>query len=360
MSEQKPFRLVIAGGGTGGHVIPALAIAREMKEKHSAEVLFIGTSRGIETRLVPQAGFKLELVEIGALNQTSLWRAVETLLQLPVAVYSAAKVLHKFRADVVLGVGGYASGPAMIAAILQGCPTMVFEPNLQPGFANRMVAGFVRAAAVHFEGTKKHFKNARVTGVPVRKEFFALPVIGAAQGKTLLVTGGSQGAHAINETMCKAIRELEAEVKGLMVVHQTGQKDCDEVRRVYAEAGVQAEVSAFLDDMPSAFARADVVLCRSGASTCAELAASGCVSVFVPFPFATDDHQTRNAQAFVERGAAEMILQKELTEEKLVSTLAPLLNDDTRRAKMSDAARGLAHPNATAEIAQMILELGKR
>jgi len=352
------MRIVIAGGGTGGHIIPALAVARVLREKHGAEILFIGTSRGLEKKLVPQAGFRLELVEIGALNQVSVITKLKTILNLPRAVMHASRLLRGFHADAVLGVGGYASGPAMLAAILRGCPAMVFEPNINPGMANRLIAGWIKAAAVHFEETKKSFPNATVTGVPVRAEFFAISEKREGK-KTLLITGGSQGAHAINVAMVAAAAALKKEVPELLIVHQTGERDFDDTCLAYANAGVEAVVSPFVEDMPAAFAGADLILCRSGASTCAELAAAGRVAVFVPFPHAADDHQTRNATVFVDQGAAVLLPQNELSAEKLVALIAPLLRDDIRRKNMADAARKLAHSQAAEEIAGMIVGIAK-
>src|SRR5712664_1232894 len=204
------MRAIVAGGGTGGHVIPALAIAHELQKRYSGEVLFIGTARGIENRLVPAAGFPLRLVQVGALNKVSLKTRLKTLFDLPRAVWDSRRVLAEFRPDVVIGVGGYASGPAMLAAVVKHIPTLAFEPNVVPGFANRMVARFVSGAAVHFEETAKYFRHAEVTGVPVRQAFFEIP---AKRGgtPTLLVFGGSQGAHAINEAMIRCLSVLRRE-----------------------------------------------------------------------------------------------------------------------------------------------------
>jgi len=359
MTDSHQNRIVIAGGGTGGHIIPALAVARILRDAYAAEVLFIGTSRGLETRLVPQAGFKLELVEIGALNQVNFATRLKTMFDLPRAVMNAGKLLRDFKTDAVLGVGGYASGPAMIAAILQRRPTMVFEPNLKPGMVNRMIARFVDAAAVHFAETKSSFGNAQITGVPVRKDFFQIKKNTGAQKKTLLITGGSQGAHAINDAMCKAAKYLHEQVPTLAIIHQTGQKDFEEVRKAYVEAGLEAMVIPFLDDMANALSQADVVLCRSGASTCAELAAAGRVAVFVPFPLAADDHQTRNAQAFADHGGGILLRQSELTPAKLSSILAGLLNDDAKREKMSALTHELSHASAAETIAKILMGLVK-
>src|SRR5215469_4724852 len=218
------MRAAIVGGGTGGHVIPALAIARELHEHYQAEMMFVGTNRGIETRLVPQAGFPLQLIEVGQLKSVSLIRRVKTLTGIPSAALACRKIFGEFRPQVVIGVGGYASGPGMMAAILMGVPTLAFEPNLVPGFANRVVARFVTAAAVHFERTAEYFRNAVVTGVPVRPAFFQIPRKQYAQASpTLLVFGGSQGARAINQAMIRALPELMKRVPGLHVIHQTGE-----------------------------------------------------------------------------------------------------------------------------------------
>src|SRR5213082_65544 len=233
------MRAILAGGGTGGHVIPALAIAQELQRRYEAEVLFIGTARGLENRLVPAAGFPLQLVKVGALNRVSLATRLRTALDLPRAIFTAAGMLNDFQPYVVIGVGGYASGPAMLAAILKHTPTLAFEPNLVPGFANRMVARFVSAAAVHFEQTADHFRNAVVTGVPVRPAFFKIPQKSYLQSSpTLLVFGGSQGARAINKTVPRAMPELMKRMPGVRVIHQTGERDYNDVQSAYAQAGI--------------------------------------------------------------------------------------------------------------------------
>jgi UDP-N-acetylglucosamine--N-acetylmuramyl-(pentapeptide) pyrophosphoryl-undecaprenol N-acetylglucosamine transferase len=348
------MRAILAGGGTGGHVIPAIAIAQELQKRYSAEVLFIGTERGLEKRLVPAAGFRLQFVKVGALNRVSLAKRLKTLLDLPRAVFAAGRMLDEFQPDVVIGVGGYASGPAMLSAIRKRIPTLAFEPNLVPGFANRMVARFVSAAAVHFEQTARYFRNPHVTGVPVRPAFFQIPRKPYLQSSpTLLVFGGSQGARAINQAMIRALPELMKRTLGLHVVHQTGERDYNQVRDGYAQAGVAAEVHKFIDDMPAFFARADVVLCRSGASTVAEIAAAGKPAVFVPFPLAADDHQRRNAEAMEQAHAAVVLEETKLDEVWLVDTIAVLLEFPERLARMGDAARAMAHPDAAKDIAEL-------
>jgi UDP-N-acetylglucosamine--N-acetylmuramyl-(pentapeptide) pyrophosphoryl-undecaprenol N-acetylglucosamine transferase len=352
------MRAAIVGGGTGGHVIPALAIARELRDRHSADVVFIGTTRGIETRLVPQAGFPLRLIQVGQLKNVSVVRRLKTLGGIPLATLACRRIFTEFRPDVVIGVGGYASGPGMMAAILMRIPTLAFEPNLVPGFANRIVARFVTAAAVHFEETKRFFRNARVTGVPVRQEFFATAGRTFSAPGSLLVFGGSQGAHVLNQTMIDAIPKWKE--LGIEIHHQTGERDFEKVDAAYKAAGFPAQVSRFIDDMPSAFAQADLIVCRSGASTVGEITAAGKPAIFVPFPFAADDHQLKNAEALEVAGAATLIPEGQLTPERLDRMVGDLLNNPATLAKMSAKARTLSHPNAGREIAQLARQLAER
>jgi UDP-N-acetylglucosamine--N-acetylmuramyl-(pentapeptide) pyrophosphoryl-undecaprenol N-acetylglucosamine transferase len=346
------MRAILAGGGTGGHVIPALAIANQLKKSYDAEVLFIGTARGIENRLVPAAGFPLQLVQVGALNNVSLITRLKTMFDLPRAIWSAAGMLNEFAPDVVIGVGGYASGPAMLAAVMKHIPTLAFEPNVVPGFANKVVAKFVSGAAVHFEETAEYFRHAEVTGVPVRQAFFDIPTKRTGL-PTLLVFGGSQGAHAINQAMLRSLPELRRQAARIRIIHQTGERDYNDALAAYRDAGDSAEVFKFIDDMPAAFAHADLVVCRSGASTVAEIAAAGKPAVFVPFPRAADDHQRVNAEAFAKSGAAVVVEESKLEGVWLAETIAALLQDPARLQKMSGAARSLAHPNAAQDIAAM-------
>src|SRR6267142_1313077 len=347
------MRAILAGGGTGGHVIPALAIANELKKSYGAEVLFIGTARGIENRLVPAAGYSLQLVRVGALKNVSLLTRAKTAFDLPRAVWDAGRMLNEFAPDVVIGVGGYASGPTMLAALVKHIPTLAFEPNVVPGFANRMVARFVSAAAVHFEETAKYFRHAEVTGVPVRQAFFEIP---AKRGgtPTLLVFGGSQGAHAINEAMIRCLPVLQREAPGIHIIHQTGERDYNDALAAYKSLGESAEVSKFIEDMPAAFARADLVVCRSGASTVAEITAAGKPAIFVPFPRAADDHQNVNARALERAGAAIVVEESNLEAAYLVDTIAALIGDRHQLQSMSAAAKSLAHPGAVEEIAGMV------
>jgi UDP-N-acetylglucosamine--N-acetylmuramyl-(pentapeptide) pyrophosphoryl-undecaprenol N-acetylglucosamine transferase len=353
------MRVIIAGGGTGGHVIPALAIAQQLKKQFDAEVLFIGTARGIETRLVPQAGFALELIQVGALKNVSLMTRAKTMFDLPRALWTSGRIVSDFRPDVVIGVGGYASGPGMIAAIRRRIPTLAFEPNVVPGFANRMVARFVSAAAVHFEETCEYFRNCKVTGVPVREAFFRIAARNQDGAPTLLVFGGSQGAHAINQAMMESLPGLRAKIPTIHVIHQTGQRDYEAVQAAYQQAGISGEVHKFIDDMPGIFARADLLVCRSGASSVGEITAAGKPAIFVPFPRAADDHQNKNARALESAGAAVVVEETNLEAAYLVETVASLLNDPKRLRAMSAAAKSLAHPKAVEEITEMVKRLAE-
>jgi len=347
------MRVMVAGGGTGGHVIPALAIAQELRSHYSAEVVFIGTARGIETRLVPAAGFELRLIEVGALKRVDLATRIKTIFDLPRAVAASARIVREFRPDVMIGVGGYASGPAMLVAALMNIPTVAFEPNVVPGFANRILAPTIRAAAVHFEKTSRYFRSCLVTGVPVRREFFNVPPRPKDARPTLLVFGGSQGAHAINEAVIAALPLLVQAVPEIYIIHQTGQKDYVDAQSAYLSARAPAEISPFIDDMPGAFARADLVLCRSGASTVAEVTAAGKPAIFIPLPTAADDHQRHNAATLASGGAARLLPQHELTSERLTAEVATLLSNRVELARMAEAARAVAHPDAAAKIASL-------
>jgi UDP-N-acetylglucosamine--N-acetylmuramyl-(pentapeptide) pyrophosphoryl-undecaprenol N-acetylglucosamine transferase len=355
-------RILIAGGGTGGHIIPALAIADELRTRHNAELLFVGTARGLESRLVPQAGYPLDLIRVGQFNHVSLGTRLRTLVDLPLGFWQCVRLLHHFRPAVVIGVGGYASGPVMGAAILLRIPTLAFEPNAVPGLANRLVGAWVDAAAVNFQPAAHHFHRAHLTGIPVRADFFHLPARPAGSPPHLLVFGGSQGARVLNSLMPKIAASLLTRLPGLTILHQAGARHADATLAAYQASGAPPErwqVAAFLDDMPRRFADADLVLCRSGASTVAELAAAGKPAVLVPFPQAADDHQRRNAEVMVQAAAARVLLEPDLTPEQLQGTLVDLLGDPNRLRTMAGNARSLAHPDAAQKIASMAMALAR-
>ena len=354
------MRVLIAGGGTGGHIIPALAVARELVEHYNAEILFVGTARGLETRLVPDAGFNLRLINVGPLKNVSLLTRLRTLTDLPKSILACRRMIREFNPGVVFGVGGYASGPAMAAALLLGVPAMAFEPNAMPGLANRLVGKRVQAAAINFPAAARWFRNAEVTGIPVRPTFFSLQSPAEAAPR-LLVFGGSQGARIFNQNLPKIIKPLLEAVPGLTVAHQSGGRSADATQAAYAASGADPsrwQVCGFLDDMPAQFAAARLVMARSGASSVAELAAAGKPSLLVPFAAAADEHQKRNAEEMVNAGAAVMLTESDLGDPgKLLEALIELLAAPERLAQMSAAARTQARPGAAQRIAARLAEI---
>ncbi len=359
--KQERLRVLIAGGGSGGHVIPALAIARELVKSDAAQIRFIGTARGMETRLVPAAGFPLDLIQVGQLNRVRLTTKLATLGRLPFSVLACVCLLRKHRPHVVLGVGGYASGPAMLAAILTGTPRVAFEPNAVPGMANRWIGRWVQAAAVNFPDTTGYFRHAHVTGIPVRPEFFSLPPRPVDAPPQLLVFGGSQGARVLNRMVPQIAADLLEAVPGLTILHQSGAQHLEGTRQAYLQSAELRQrwsdswsVEPFFDDMPARFGSASLVLCRSGASTVAELAAAQKPSLLIPFPRAADDHQRRNAEVFVQAGGAAMLIESELTPQRLLAELIRLLQDSQYLAAMGQKAYNLAHADAAASIASLL------
>jgi UDP-N-acetylglucosamine--N-acetylmuramyl-(pentapeptide) pyrophosphoryl-undecaprenol N-acetylglucosamine transferase len=357
------LRVLIAGGGTGGHIIPALAVARELVARHEAEILFVGTARGMESRLVPEAGFELRLVDVGQLKNVSLVTRLRTLMNLPRSIFACKRLIRDFQPDVVLGVGGYASGPAMAAALQLKIPAMAFEPNAMPGLANRLVGKRVQAAAVNFASAARWFRNAEVTGIPVRPEFFTLTPPPAGAPPHLLVFGGSQGARIFNLNLPKILPALLDAVPGLTVLHQSGARHFEPTQAAYAASGADPErwdVQPFIDDMPAQFARANLVMARSGASTVAELAAAAKPALLVPFAAAADDHQRRNAEEMVKAGAALLLTEIDLdVPGKLLDALTGLLASPPRLAAMAAAARTQAHPDAAQRIADRLAALAQ-
>ena len=354
------MRVLIAGGGTGGHIMPALAVADALQKQYHTELLFVGTARGLESRLVPQAGHRLELIQVGQLKNVSLLIRLRTLLDLPMSVLHCRKLLQQFRPDVVIGVGGYASGPAMIAAILARIPTLAVEPNAFPGLANRLVGKNVSAAAVNFDPALKYFRNAQVTGIPVRSEFFQLQPRPENAPPHLLIFGGSQGARVLNQTMPQIVARLLDAIPGLTILHQAGARHAEQTQAAYAASGADPsrwQVHAFLDDMARRFEAADLVLSRSGASTVAEEMAAGKPALLVPFPGAADDHQRKNAEVMAGAGAATLLIESEMTPERLLGSLTAMLGDRAELLAMGERARTLAHPDAARRIAAIAADL---
>ncbi|HEV8319323.1 MAG TPA: undecaprenyldiphospho-muramoylpentapeptide beta-N-acetylglucosaminyltransferase [Vicinamibacterales bacterium] len=360
------MRVLIAGGGTGGHLYPGIAVAREfMARVPDAQVTFVGTAQGIESRVVPREGFALDVIRSGGLKGKSLASLARGMGLLPLSASDAWEVVARRRPSVVIGVGGYSSGPVVMLAALRGIPTMVMEQNAVPGLTNRLLARLVKAAAVTYEESVPFFSGkAFVAGNPVRPEFFNTEEAhddrrsppGAAR---VLVFGGSQGAHAINVALVEAAPRLAAAEPRVAITHQTGERDLEMVRDAYRRADLEARVEPFLFTMDREMKAADIVVSRAGATTLAELAAAGRAAILVPLPTATDDHQRRNAEALVRQGAAVMIEQRELTGDRLAADVLALARDPARRAGLARAARQLARPDAARAIVDKALELAR-
>jgi UDP-N-acetylglucosamine--N-acetylmuramyl-(pentapeptide) pyrophosphoryl-undecaprenol N-acetylglucosamine transferase len=351
-------KLLIAGGGTGGHVFPALAIAREWLSRGTErEVVLVGTQRGIEMKLVPQAGLPLETLRVAGLKGKGGATLLRNLAMLVPAMLDARAVLRKHKPIAAFGVGGYAAGPMLLATWLGRVPNVIFEPNAEPGFTNKVLARISARIATGYEVSAQSWgKKAIVTGCPVRTEFFSIAPRRPEKPFRLLITGGSQGALPINRAFVDAMNRLAARRDELSIVHQTGERDYDAVRTAYALRGILAEVVPFLTNMPERFAWADVIVCRAGAITAAEVAAAGRAAIFIPFGKATDSHQLRNAQEVFRAGAGRLISESELTADKLTSEIFSLLDQPQEIEKLSTAARALSRPNAARDIVNLIEE----
>jgi UDP-N-acetylglucosamine--N-acetylmuramyl-(pentapeptide) pyrophosphoryl-undecaprenol N-acetylglucosamine transferase len=360
------MRVIVAGGGTGGHLYPGIAVARALAARRpDVQLSFAGTAQGIEARVVPREGFPLDVIRSGGLKGKSVADRARGALLVPVSLADAWRVVSARKPDLVIGVGGYSSGPLVLAAALRGVPTMLLEQNAVPGLTNRLLARVVRAAAVTFESTAAFFgAKAFVSGNPVRPEFFERAGPSRESGvdehasiTRVLVFGGSQGAHAINMAMVEAAPQLAAGGPHLHLTHQTGERDVEVVRGAYREAGIPAVVEPFLYDMGRRLGQADLVVSRAGATTLAELTAAAKPAILVPLPTATDDHQRRNAEALAARGAADVLLQAEMNGGEIARRILALAGDEPRRERMAGAARALARPDAASVIVDRALEL---
>jgi len=384
------LRVVIAGGGTGGHLYPGIAVARELLARRPDVVIsFAGTARGLEARVVPREGFALDVLRSGGLKGKSAVDRLRGAALVPVSLLDAWRIIGRRRPHLVVGVGGYSSGPVVLAAAVRGAATMLLEQNAVPGLTNRLLAPVVGAAAVTFESTRVFFgRKAFVSGNPVRPEFLDAVLAerewggndSSHAGVGILVFGGSQGAHAINVAMVEAAARLAAYANArsgepgrrsgdgderrpaaegvrLRLTHQTGERDVEMVRAAYRQAGLRAEVEPYLYDMGPRLAVADLIVCRAGATTLAELAAAGKPAILVPLPTATDDHQRRNAEAVAAAGAAEVLVQAEMTGQVLAQRILALAADRAARVRMAKAARALARPDAARVIVDHALEL---
>lgn len=351
------MRVLFAAGGTGGHIYPAIAVAKEiLRRDSSSEIRFVGTAKGLETKLVPQNGFELSTIDSAGLKNMGLAGKLKGLLLLPKSFLEARKLLKEFKPDVVVGAGGYVTGPVLLMASLLKIPTLVMDSNALPGFTNRQLARFVDKAALTFDESLKFFPNKGVViGNPVRQEFFEIPPKERSEKVNLLIFGGSQGARAINNAMVDALKHLPKDK--INIVHQTGELDFEKIEKGYGEANWQADVRRYISEIVTEFAKADLVICRAGATTCAELAAAGKASIMVPLPTAADDHQRKNAEALQNAGAAKMILQADLTGDSLAKEIEDLINQPEKITEMERNAKKLAKADAAEKAADIIEEL---
>ena len=349
--------MIVAGGGTGGHLFPGLAVAQAFAQRPDARVLFVGSSSGIEATAVPRTPFPFEPLAIHGVRGRGLGGALAFAWQLPVAVLRAWRIVGRFRPMLVLGLGGYGSVPVVLAAWMRRVPSVLLEQNVHPGLANRWLAHLARRVCTTFPDSTRFFPPGKAvqTGNPERE--LRAAVAPAENHFTVFVFGGSQGARTINRAAIGAAGQLRQQLPGLRLIHQTGAADVEWVTEQYREAGVTAEVVPFIHNMGDAYGRADLVICRAGASTLAELTAMGKPAILVPYPFAVDDHQRANAEVLVRNGAAQLIADAELTGERLARTVLDLAADRARLAAMSEAARRLAVPDAAARVLDVCLHV---
>ncbi|MBL8125545.1 MAG: undecaprenyldiphospho-muramoylpentapeptide beta-N-acetylglucosaminyltransferase [Pyrinomonadaceae bacterium] len=354
------MKVIIAAGGTGGHIYPGIAVAKEiMRRDEASEVLFIGTARGLETKIVPESGFQLSLIHSAGLKNVGLVGKLKGLSLLPKSFLEARKIIRQFRPHVVVGAGGYVSGPVLLMAAIMGVPTLVMDSNALPGFTNRRLSRFVDSAALTFEEAMPFFgKKGVVTGNPVRREFFEVPPKKRSEDFHALIFGGSQGARAINSAMVEALAGLADLSDRLTITHQTGEADLERIKAAYAGSAFSAaDIRPFISDIFVEFGKADFVICRAGATTCAELAAAGKAAIMVPLPTAADDHQRKNAEALEKAGAAKMVVQSELSGERLAKEIAGLIESPETITAMEAAARSMGRADAAEKTVDLIEEL---
>jgi len=354
------MKVLFAAGGTGGHIFPAIAVAKELMRRHAdGEVLFVGTAKGLETRIVPENGFQLSLIHSAGLKNVGISGKVKGMAVLPKSFLEARQIMRQFRPHVVVGAGGYVSGPVLMMAAIMGVPTLVMDSNALPGFTNRQLARFVDKAALAFDASLPYFgKKGVVVGNPVRHEFFEIPQKERAEEFHILIFGGSQGARAINNAMVEALEGLSKFDGKLTITHQTGENDFERIRDAYASSAFsKGDVRPFISEMPREFGKADLIISRAGATTCAELAAAGKASIMIPLPTAADDHQRKNAEALEAGKAAKMILQKDLTGELLVNEIANLIEMPEKIGVMEAAAKAIGREDAAERTVDLIEEL---
>jgi UDP-N-acetylglucosamine--N-acetylmuramyl-(pentapeptide) pyrophosphoryl-undecaprenol N-acetylglucosamine transferase len=337
--------------------MPLLAVARELQADGHQSV-FIGTRRGFEAKLVPPSGFPLEFIEIGGLNRVGIMRTIRSLAQLPLSVRRSMQLLEKHRASAVFSLGGYAAGPVVLAALWKHSPLVVMEPNAMPGLTNRKIGRFVQRALLSFPDAARFFPpgKSEITGLPVRPEFFKIAPKQRDAKLTILITGGSQGSRTLNEAARGSWNYFREARFPVRFIHQTGTAAHDVLVQKFAESGMEGDVAPFIDDMPAAFARADLVICRAGAGAMAELAAAGKPSILVPLPTAADQHQLRNAEAFQKAGASVLVLDREMDGGRLFEEVEKLRTHPELLHRMGERARTFAHPNAARRAASVLEE----
>jgi UDP-N-acetylglucosamine--N-acetylmuramyl-(pentapeptide) pyrophosphoryl-undecaprenol N-acetylglucosamine transferase len=350
--------IVMAGGGSGGHVVPLLAVARELQSR-GHECVFVGTRTGFEARMVPAAGFPLEFIEIGGLKRVGAWRTIRTLTQLPLSVLKVIRMLDRLRPAAIFSLGGYAAGPVVLASLRKHLPLVVMEPNAMPGLTNRQMGRFVARSLLSFPEAAKFFPRGKseITGLPVRPEFFAIAHKPRESKLTILITGGSQGSRTLNQAAAASWRYFREAGSPVRFIHQTGVSGHELLAKKFAEAGMDGEIVPFIDDMPGAFRSADLVICRAGAGAVSELAAAGKPSILVPLPTAADQHQLRNAEAFDKAGAARLILDHDMDGGRLFEEVGKMSSQPDFLRRMGERARTFAHPNAARRAAEVLEEV---
>lgn len=354
-----PHSFLLTGGGTGGHIFPAIAVGRVLRERGN-RLLFVGTQEGMEARLVPEAGFDMEFIRSGGLNRVALRQKVETVLGLPASVLGALRLIRAFRPRAVFSMGGFVAAPVMLAALLGRVPLVVMEPNAVPGLANRAVARRVSKALLSFPEAAAWFppQVVETTGLPVRAEFFNVQAKQAGPF-TVLITGGSRGSRTLNRAARESWPMFRNSRRAVRIVHQTGAAEHEALMQEFSTTGLEGRVVPFIANMGDAFAEADLVIGRAGAGGVSEIAAAGMPAVLVPFPFAADDHQRKNAEALASAQAARMVLDQEMNGARLFAEVEELRERPGELQQMRERVRQFAHPGAAERAADILEELGR-
>jgi len=360
--KREAFRFVIAGGGTGGHLFPGIAVAGELEDRlECVDILFIVGRRPMEAQILSRYGYHTRSIEVEGITGRGIRRGLGVCLKLPMSIIQSFAAIKAFRPEVVLGVGGYSSGPFCLTARLMRIPTAIHEQNAYPGLTNRLLSRVVDRIFISLDESRGHFSGGKIvlTGNPVRKEFFSYKTPRTEKGKPfcVLVSGGSQGARAVNEIFAEALSILKSRGKPIHVIHQAGQQDFERVKEDYSRKGLKGDIFPFIDDMAGAYRAADMVVSRAGATTLFELAAMGKPCILIPYPFATHHHQEINASSFVQAGGAEMILQANLTADGLAQRLMAYMDDPDRLNRMAARMYGLSRMDAAEQIVGQLLEM---